>query len=145
MGQNQITEVDVIYKPVIHQEIINNLSSSIHESDISISNFTFHAEDRNTIYPTSVEDSDTKFILRLAYDESAIFDSNYCKNRLNVYKLYLQSSENEYITQFYYSSSEDSYNTLTYDITPSNIPDVAIKDISETFNPIDFHKIGHIE
>jgi len=144
LTSNNISQVDVIYKPVLHQKIVNSLSSSIHSANIGISAFNLHPEDRNTIYPVSIDDSSNKFILRLAYDESAIFDSFYCKNRLNLYKLYADNNEYNYTTQFYHSSSFE-YNSLDYTINPSNIPDVAIKDISETFNPIDFHKIGHSE
>ena len=145
LSENSITEVDVIYKPVIHQELVNSLSSSIHQSDVGVTTFNFHDEDRNTIYPVAVEDANNKFILRLAYDESAIFDSTYCKDRLNVYKLFSDASQNDYITKFYYSSSADLYNTLTYEINPSNLPDVSVKNITETQNPISFYKIGHSE
>lgn len=147
LSSNSITEVDVIYKPVIHQELVNSLSSSIHSSDLSITSFNFHDEDRNTIYPTSIDDASNKFILRLAYDESAIFDSTYCKGRLNVYKLFQRSEDSvaDYITQFYYSSSLEEYNTLNYEINPANLPDVCIKDIDQSSNPIDFYKLGHSE
>ncbi len=140
LSSNSITDLHVIYKPVIHQELVNDLSSSF--SSVVSSSFTGYPEDRNTIYPSSVSDSTDKFILRLAYDESAIFDSEYCKNRLEMYKLYYSGSEQGMITQFYYSSSNESYDSITRQFNSSSIPDVTIKDIDETFNPIDFYKIG---
>lgn len=145
LDANSITEVDVIYKTVFHETLVNELSSSIANSSTSVTSFNFYGEDRNTIYPISITDADNKFILRLAYDESAIFDSTYCKDRLNVYKLFNENSNTSDITQFYYSSSAETINTLDYTINPSTLPDASIKDISETFNPIDFHKIGHSE
>jgi len=146
ISTNSITDIDVIYKPTIHQHIVNAFSSSVEASPLSISSFNLHPEDANTIYPTSVTDSDSKFILRIAYDESAIFDSTYCKERINVYKLYADATSSDDISQFYYSSSVDGiYNTLNYEINPSHIPDAAIKDASHAPNPIDFYKLGHSE
>lgn len=125
--------------------MVNSLSSSISQSSVNSIIVNFHDEDRNTIYPTSIEDANNKFILRLAYDESAIFDSTYCKGRLNTYRLFTTNNSQDMITQFFYSSSAETYDTLEYTINPSNVPDVSIKTINESFNPIDFFKIGHNE
>lgn len=144
LTSNSITSLHVIYKPYSHDTIVDHLSASLASSAPSIS-WNIHPEDINTIYPTAVTDSDDKFILRLAYDEAAIFDSTYCKGRLNAYKLFYDGGEDQYITQFYHSSSAGVLNTLVNTINPSNIPDASIKDIDESFNPIDFHKIGHSE
>lgn len=145
LGNNSINELDIIYKPVIHQGIVNSLSSSISTSTNSNIQINIHAEDVNTIYPTVVEDSSDKFILRIAYDESAIFDSTYCKERLDLYKLYYDGNSSDMITEFYYSSSHEQYNSLSYKINSSTIPDISVKTIQETFNPIDFYKLGHSE
>jgi hypothetical protein len=143
LNNNSITKIDVIYKPSIHQSLVSNLSDFVSSSDTLITDFNIHPQDINTIYPTTIEDLNNTFILRIAYDESAIFDSTYCKNRLNLYKLYYDENSSDMITQFYYTSSGENYNSLSYEINPSNIPDVSVKDIDETFNPIDFYKLGH--
>jgi len=79
----------------------------------------------------------------MAYDESAIFDSTYAKNRLNVFNLFTDSNITDYTSAYYYSSSDEGIkNTLTNEINDSNIPDVTIKDIDEAHNPLDFYKIG---
>lgn len=135
---NNISELDIIYKPDIHKYFVNQLSYSI-SSGITIN---LHKEDNSTIYPTQVTNSDNKFILRLAYDESALFDSEYCKNRLNVFNLFTDNSINDYCVGYYHSSSLGVKNTLTKEINPNNIPDATIKDIDEAHNPIDFFKIG---
>ncbi len=132
---NNISELDIVYKPDIHQKFVNQLTSSL-SSDITTVNL--HKENNNTIYPTQVEDSNDRFILRLAYDESALFDSEYCKNRLNVFNLFTDNSINDYCISYYHSSSLSEKNTLTKEINPNNIPDATIKDVSETHNPIDF-------
>ena len=141
LTSESISDLYVIYKPVIHNDLVNSLSSSF-TSSIPSGNFYTYVENRNTIYPSTVTDSSDKFILRLAYDESAIFDSEYCKGRLNVYSLFHSGSPESMVTQFYYSSSDDSFNTITNEINTHTIPDATVKSINETFNPIDFHKIG---
>ena len=141
LTNESISDLYVIYKPVIHNDLVNSLSSSF-ASSIPSGNFYTYAENRNTIYPSTITDSSDKFILRLAYDESAIFDSEYCKGRLNVYELFHSGSSESMVTQFYYSSSDDSFNTITNEINTHTIPDATVKSINETFNPIDFHKIG---
>ena len=140
---SSINHFDVIYKTVIHEKLVDNLLNELGTElpDLTINT---HAEDQSTIYPTSIDDADNKYILRLAYDESALFDSFYCKNRLNSYRLFISSSESgsDFIAQHYFSSSADSHNTLEYTINPANIPDVSVKDLDEQFNPIDFYKLG---
>lgn len=141
---SSITEFDVIYKTVIHENLVNNLIDTL-GSEFENLTIRRYAEDVATIYPTSIDDADNKYILRLAYDESALFDSFYCKNRLNSYRLFMSSSNSgsDFVSQHYFSSSQDFHNTLTYEINPSNIPDVAVKDLDEQFNPIDFYKLGN--
>ena len=139
---NNISELDIIYKPGIHSVFVNEFSSSVSNNVVNVTTLNLHEEDTNTIYPTQIEDSTNKFILRLAYDESALFDSEYCKNRLNVYNLFSENSITDYCVAYYHSSSLGEYNTLTKEINPSNLPDATIKDINELHNPIDFFKIG---
>ena len=136
---NNISELDIIYKPVIHSNFINNVSSSVSSN---VTTINLHDENISSIYPISIEDSPNKFILRLAYDESALFDSEYCKNRLNIFNLFTDNSITDYCVSYYHSSSIGEYNTLTKELNESNLPDATIKDINEYHNPIDFCKIG---
>lgn len=139
---NNISELDIIYKPGIHKLFVNALSSSIESNLPNVKSINLHEEDSNSIYPISIEDSPTKFILRLAYDESALFDSEYCKNRLNVFNLFTQNNITDNCVSYYHSSSLGEFNTLSKEINPNNIPDATIKDIDELHNPIEFFKIG---
>jgi len=139
---NDITELDIIYKPLIHSKIVSHISNYITENCQFITNINLHDENINTIYPTSIEDSNDKFILRMAYDESALFDSEYCKSRLNVYNLFTENSITDNCVAYYHSSSIGEFDTLTREINPSNIPDATVKDIDESYNPIDFFKIN---
>lgn len=142
LQSNNITQLDIIYKPYIHKELVDFISSSAASDATFITSIVEHPEDANTIYPSVVADADDKFILRLAYDESAILDSTYAKNRLEVFKLFTDNSINNTTVGHFYSSSASSVNTLDYTLNGDNIPDAAIKDIDESFNPIDFYKIG---
>ena len=141
---NNITEIDIIYKPVIHSQMVTHILNYITENCEFITGINLHDENASTIYPTTIEDSDEKFVLRIAYDESALFDSEYCKNRLNVYNLYTENSITDYCVAHYHSSSLGEFDTLTREANPSNIPDATIKDIDEHFNPIDFFKMNTV-
>lgn len=139
---NNITELDIIYKPIYHLGIVTRISDYITENCQFITSINLHDEQGNTIYPTSIEDANDKFVLRMAYDESALFDSEYCKSRLNVYNLFTENSITDNCVAYYHSSSIGEFDTLTREVNPSNIPDATIKDIDETNNPIDFFKIN---
>ena len=140
--ENNISEVEIIYKHGIHKKFVDEFSSSVSLNVPSVTSIKLHEEDFNAIYPTSIQDSTDKFIFRLAYDESALFDSEYCKNRLNVFNLFTDNSINDYCVGYYHSSSLGVKNTLTKEINPNNIADATIKDVDEGHNPIDFFKIG---
>jgi intein/homing endonuclease len=142
LDTNNITQLDIIYKPFIHSKIVEHIVNSVSGNTQSVITINLHDEDINTIYPTTILDSSDKFILRLAYDESALFDSTYCKGTVELLNLFASNNEESRVVSYLYSSSTESYNTLESVINPSNIPDVAVKDIIENFNPIDFYKIG---
>jgi len=141
---NNITKVAVIHKPTYHQDIVDNLSAYLTANAPFITEFTEHKERTNRIYPTAVADADDLFILRMAYDEAAIFDSEYCKSNLNALKLFADAGEESKVTEFYHSSSEGgSYNTITPSLNNSNIPDLLVKSsTATTSNFIKFYKAG---
>jgi hypothetical protein len=139
---NNIIELDIIYKPIIHNRLVTHISNYITENCEFITSINLHDENLNTIYPSTVVDTDNKFVLRMAYDESALFDSEYCKSRLNLYNLFTENNIRDYCTAYYHSSSLGEFDTLTREINDVNIPDVNIKDMDELFNPIDFFKIN---
>lgn len=145
LSSNSIDTLEIVYKPYIHNPVVEKIQEIIAADATFITTVNLHDEDRNSIYPTIPEDAANKFILRLAYDESAILDSTYCKNRLTIYKLFAGSptgSDVHKVPGFYHSGSEGEVNTLDYEINSGVFPDAAIKDVDESFNPIDFYKIG---
>ncbi len=142
LESNNITNVTVIHKPVLHQAIVNHLSQSLNENAPFVTNFTEIQEGINSMYPTSVDDSDGLFILRMAYDDSSIFDNEYARGSINLLKLFVDYNESGSVVEFFHSSSVNGeYNTLNFDFNPSNIPDCVVKhNVENRFSK--FYKIG---
>lgn len=142
-GEN-ITEFHVVYKREVHDNIINSLSSSLAASSsvLNVTSFTEHPEELETIYPTSVEDANYKFILRLAYDENAILDSNYCKDSVEGLMLFKDNNDLDSCIPFFYSGSHGFNNNLNHTINPTQFPDLARKSVNAGSN-IRFGKIAN--
>jgi hypothetical protein len=133
-----------VYKD--HQtNFVNHLSQSLTTDYTgSITGFTKVMEDGNTIYPSSITDGADKFILRLAYDESAILDSTYAKNNLNILELFVDNGDSGSIANYYYSGSEGIADNLERTFNSSVMPDIVVKDTTTTmYQPLSFYKIGH--
>jgi hypothetical protein len=138
LSTNEINEVHVIGKQM-HENFINHLSQSLHGV---VTNFLTTIEEPATIYPTAIEDTSTKFILRCAYDESALFDSTYCKQKEEVLKLFYDNDATASIAQFFISSSTSNIDILERTTNSQNSPDVVVKNSSNVHEPIKFYKIG---
>lgn len=145
LTDNNITEVHVIYKE-FQSVFVDFLFDSITSNVNTVTSLVKHFEEVSSIYPTTVEDSADRFILRLAYDESALFDSTYAKSNLELHKLFIDNSNTSTVPEMYYSSSTFVYDTLSVDAltSPANLPDVTLKNISTNFNtPLSFYKVGN--
>jgi hypothetical protein len=140
ISDNNINEVHVIYKE-FHKNFIQSFSQSLMESGV-VDLFSETFETSDIIYPTIIEDGSSKFILRCAYDESAIFDSTYCKQKEELLKLFYDNSDIGSIAQFFISSSEVSIDILDRSINEQTAPDVAVKNILNVHDSIQFYKIG---
>jgi len=146
ISTNNINEVHIVYKE-FHKNFVNSLSQSLNQSGL-IDSFVKIQEEDNVIYPTIIEDSSTKFILRCAYDESAIFDSIYCKQKDELLKLFYDNDDTGSISQFFISSSDTNIDTLERNVNEINAPDVIVKSTLDVHQPIKFYKIvgtGSIE
>jgi len=140
VSSSNIQQLEVIYKPEIHMSIVNRLSSSAAQSG-SITTFNRHQIDSDTIYPDSPDDSDSVFILRLAYDENAIVDSVYCKNSEEPLKLLHKYNSHSLAVPFYYSGST-LIDTLESSSNATNIPDVVLKGKSDGAADLKFAKVA---
>ncbi len=144
LSGSSITEVHTIHKE-IHNEIIESLSQSIVDNAPFITTFNTTIEESSTIYPTTIADSESKFILRFAYDEASIFDSEYAKNALGPLRLFVENEDTGSVVEYAFSSSIEQFefDNLPRVFNTTNIPDVAVKDTSATTtHPISFYKIG---
>ena len=86
---NNIDTLEIVYKQ-FQEKLAIWVSSSLAST---VSTITTHEEEVFSIYPVNIDDADNKFILRLCYDENALFDSTYCKRKLNVHKLMLENGD----------------------------------------------------
>jgi len=142
LSSNSITKVTVIYK-LVQGEIVDLLEEYLLSNYPNLTEFVKSMEDGDTIYPTSVEDDSDKFILRLAYDESAVLDSEYAKNTHNILKLFADNNNISSTVGYYYSGSEGVEDYLDRTINVDNVPDVLTKNLNTTLGePIKFHKLG---
>ena len=145
LSNNNITEMVVIYK-IFQADFISALETHITDNASFITTFTKQIEDTDTIYPTAVTDASDKFILRLAYDENALLDSTYCKERANLQKLFYDNSDTGSIPEFWYSGSDYTVNTLTADVNGHDIlPDFVVKTKAEQHTSLDFIKAGNAD
>jgi hypothetical protein len=129
-----IDTFEVVYKPLIHSDFVEALSQSISDNVSSITSFVKHEETLDAIYPTSPDDDESKFILRLAYDENAILDSIYAKNNLSSLRLFNENTSSNAIP-FWFSSSIDGedvfIDSLNRETNSSNLPDLVMKSTAQ--------------
>ena len=145
LSGSNITDIDVVYKYDIQHPIVNHLSASLAENAPFITSFNEIVVPAESIFPPSPTDAENKFILRMAYDESAILDSEYAKGTLSLLKLFVDAGDSGSITNFYHSSSYyGSYNTLDTELfNGEKLPDLVSKTVIEQHKPHKFWKIGH--
>jgi hypothetical protein len=144
LSDSNITEIHTIHKE-IHNEIVEVLSQSITNNAPFITAFNSTIEEPGTIYPTTIPDSETKFILRFAYDEASIFDSEYAKNALGPLRLFAENDDAGSVVEYSFTSTTEQFqfDNLPKVFNTTNIPDVAVKDtLATTTHPISFYKVG---
>ena len=137
ISSSNIVNLHVISKG-FQDKFVTALSQSAAAEGV-ITSFTNTVEEDYTIYPTVVADAEDKFILRLAYDESTIFDSTYCKKNNEVTSLFISNSNDIAVAEAYCSSSID---TLTKSTNGDNIPDFVVKSTIEAGGGVAFMKIS---
>ena len=146
LKNNNITELVVIYKYSIQYPIIESLQTSLEETAPFIT-FTSILTPEDSIFPPTPVESEGKFILRMAYDETAILDSEYAKGTLNLLKLFVDGGEPQSVVNFYHSSNVNGdYNTIDVNLlNQGNIPDFIAKTTVEEHKSHSFYKIGRSE
>ena len=146
LQSNNITTIHAIYKN-IHLNFIDWLENKISTDATFITSFEKTQEAQDTIYPTAIADADDKFILRLAYDENALFDSTYCKIRTNVLSLFQENNDKDSVPEFFLSGSTGVINEMTSSLNDNNrFPDLVRKKVADGSGlSIDFIKFDNLD
>ena len=137
LATNSITDLQVIYKRS-QTPIIERLEAQ-KPAGVTITKTLEHPIN---IYPTTITDSDAKFILRLAYDENALLDVVYAKKDTNLHGLFYAADSGSAIIPAYFSSSAAGYDTLERYLNEDDTPDFVIKKAAPTKNGLGFYKVG---
>ena len=144
LNDNNIDTVEVTYKASIQAPIIASLADALALHAPNVTTFSTTLMDEHNIFPNVGEDGPNKFILRMAYDELAVLDSEYAKGTLNLLKLFADNDSSKSVIGFKHSSDTyGTYDTLDYSLSnPSNVPDFVIKTIEEEHTSHTFYKVG---
>jgi hypothetical protein len=145
LSGSNLTQVDVVYKTELQQVIIDNLSQSLALDAPFVTTFNPVVVPGDSIFPTAPAENGSNFVLRMAYDETSILDSEYAAGTLNLLTLFADNSDTGSIVNFYHSSSVHGYyNTLNTSIINGDaLPDIVTKTIVENHLPHSFYKIGN--
>lgn len=144
LSDNNITQVDVVYKIDVQQPIVDHLQQTLVTDAPFITTFNAIVVPESSIFPNMPIETDSNFILRMAYDETAILDSEYAKGTLNLLKLFVDADDSNSVVNFHHSSSQyGTYDTIDRTIiNGDNLPDIVSKTSVELHQAHSFHKIG---
>ena len=141
-SNSEITEFHIVHKPKIHGTFVKLVSSSVAANCTNIEKYGTTEVGINSLYPTNPADSGSKFILRLAYDENAVFDSTYAKSNFNTIKLMYDNDATSSIGEIYHSSSAGMLDTLTGTKGTSDyLPDFILKNSTQPAIDFQFYSV----
>jgi intein/homing endonuclease len=118
------------------------------DGDQSVSGITLEfVKVFDTFYgiPSDVVDNETTFIIRSVYDSTAIVDSEYCANEINLYDLFINNGDTSSIPNLKFKRSDlTEFDNLSRDKnTQSNIPDYFLK--KSVFSPYINNKLVKLQ
>lgn len=142
LSGSNITELHVVYKSDFHKNLVNLLETTISSSYDFITTFERYEETIDTIYPTTVNDADNRFILRMAYDASAIFDDTYARVDFNTLNLFVENGDTGSVVEFFHSSSNGTANTINYNLNDGVYPDFVAKPLIPVKKSLEFIKLS---
>lgn len=130
----------ILYKPELHLDTVDDLKTKVGAQLPSMA-VSESVSNLLEVYPDNITDASDKFILRLAYDENAILDSEYCANSLNALKLMHEYNHTGSIVPFYTSGSSGIIDTLNTSSYSANLPNAVVKKEDVVYEDVMFHKI----
>jgi len=139
LSSGSYNSLHIIYKPELHLDTVTALRTLVGNELPSV-NVTVTSLDLLEIYPDDIEDADDKYILRMAYDENAILDSEYCKNSFKALQLMHEYNHTSSIVPFYGVSGSTTYDTLNTASYSENVPNAVVK-WNQGNSDVMFHKI----
>ena len=134
------TTLHIISKPELHLDTVDALKAKV-ASDLPSLIVSESHSNLLEVYPENVSDSADKFILRMAYDENAILDSEYCANSFNALKLMHEYNHTSSIVPFYAVSGSTTFDTLNTSSYSENVPNAVIKYNDRVNADVMFQKI----
>ena len=133
------TEGDA-YKPLTEQYRFKRIIQEMCE-DNNIS-FTEYLVPVNSVTVPYVEDADHKFILRQAFDTTALIDETYCADKLEFFTL---MSGSTYVPKTFFYGGSLSMDTLDeVDFETTTTPNVLVKPRYPRYNPMDYPAIYRV-
>ena len=132
----------IISKPELHYEAVENLKAKVASQlpDLIVSESHSALTD---MYPDTVTDASNKFILRLAYDNNAILDSNYTSDNFEAVKLMADANHQGVTIPFYGVSGSVTYNTINSASYTDNVPDAVVKRKDAASTDVEFHRVAN--
>ncbi len=139
---NNYTKIIIVYNSVLEQFV--NYMESHFQNDSAVSSLEFDkVKVFETFYgiPSDVVDNETTFIIRAVYDSTAIVDSEYCANEINLFNLFISNNDSGSIPSLMFKNQDDSVfdNLNRTKNTNENIPDYFLK--KSTFSPYVSNKL----
>lgn len=139
---NNYTKVVVVFNSVLEQ-FVNYMETNF-QNDSSVNSLEFDkVKVFETFYgiPSDVIDSSTTFIIRAVYDSTAIVDSEYCANEINLFNLFITNNDTGSIPNLMFKNEDDTIfdNLDRTKNTDENIPDYFLK--KSTFSPYVSNKL----
>jgi hypothetical protein len=118
------------------------------DSDSNVSGITLElVKVFDTFYgiPSDVVDNETTFIIRSVYDSTAIVDSEYCANEINLYDLFISNNDEASIPNLKFKRDDNTIfdNLSRTKNSQSNIPDYFLK--KSVFSPYINNKLVKLD
>lgn len=137
---NSITTLHLLYTSGWHdtlaarlKELAAGLNIAVEETRVS----------QSTLFAPEVNDAEGTFILRLAYDEGATFDSEYTSQDINVLKLFANGTDDSLAVPFYFKGLDKTYDTLgALHLNDITLPDYVTKAATYAPQGVKFIKVG---
>ena len=143
---NGFDTLHLMYKAELHKDAVDDIKLKVAENATNITTVTTQVEALHSSFPTTEEDANNKFILRMCYDENAILDSQYTSKGDSTLKLFNEAGSGSAAIPFYSVDNGGVVtSTLISSSNPSNIPDVVFKPKSNVHGNVIFSKISDWE